>query len=457
MKAPLRIALTLFSFPALQSWVILIGSVVVGIGIAVRQFELSAVAATFIALHPAMFGGLVLRTMSSPLVLHLRPHGRGNILLGATGTITLVALLETLPVLVFELAGWRTPNRYSVFDLPALGTLQFFWGTTALLWVWAFLASRNNLLFGFTWIPMGTVILLVGRLQLRADQLADAVFVIGVVAWACFAGWYSKTPAVVRPDWLADWNRGQSPIDLGQLLARLRSGHSGANETAVSRPVALCQYLTGTGSAWTQLLTGAVFTVVCAAAHQLARPMDGSVPVYYLLFIPTLFSAGLSLVLVRRARLVWLRAGLDRNGLFATVERHTLRATLAMFSVPVVILVAMSLVQRPELAAQILLFAVTQIVANALFLHAGLTVTRGWNVENVLMFVGLGLLFLVMSIILQPHRGAYVWTYLATIAVFGGLALVLRHAAARAWRTLDWRVAGPLPIGVGQQRGNGGG
>jgi hypothetical protein len=167
------------------------------------------------------------------------------------------------------------------------------------------------------------------------------------------------------------------------------------------------------------------------------------------LSMSTIFS---SPALVARARMLWLRAGLDRDALFLAVERQALRGALAMLVIPVVVLVTMSLMHRPGLALPILLYAATQVVFNVLFLHAGLTATRGSGFESVLVFIALGLPFLVMSIILQPGRGAFVWTYVATIGVSAVLTLLLRRCAMRAWRQLDWRVAGPLPAGIGQQK-----
>jgi hypothetical protein len=199
------------------------------------------------------------------------------------------------------------------------------------------------------------------------------------------------------------------------------------------------------------LLAGAAVTVVGALGFHLTSGAEERTPMDYLMFLPmsAIFAAP---SLVARARLLWLRAGLDRAALFLAVERQALRAALAMLGIPVVVLVTMSLMHRPDLGLPILLFAATQVVANVLFVHAGLTVTRGSNFESVLMIVVLGLLFLVMTIILQPGRGAFAWTYVATLAVFAVLTLLLRRYAARAWRELDWRVAGPLPAGIGNRK-----
>jgi hypothetical protein len=454
VKASLRVAWTLFSFEPLQSWVLLACGVVAGIAMLARAFDVAAIFAMFMVMNPAFNGGRILRIVSSPTVLNLRPHGRLRVLLGATGTITLVAMVWTLPVLVFQVTGWRVPDRSatSVFSLPAQGSFVLSWGATAGLWVWAFFASRSNVLFGFSWIPMGGVVLLANALHLPAQRLAGVMFVAGAVAWTAFAGWYLGTSSVTRPREEAGGWRLQSPLDPGQLLARLRSsGARAAGNAPVPRAAALCQYLVGSTSTLPQFLLGTLFAVLWTAAYQFYDRTDGRVPVEYVFFLP-LFAVSISLALVRRARLVWLRTGLDRAGLFATAERQALRAVLATCSVPAVVLVAFSLNLRTDLAAQILLFAMMQLVANACFIHAGLAVTRGWDLVEVLRMVGLGLLFVVMTIVLQPHRGAFIATYVATIVVFAALAIAMRRAAARAWRDLDWRVAGPLPAGVGPRK-----
>lgn len=438
MKASLRIALTLFSYQAVQSWVILVCAIGAVIGVLVRVYDVTGVFVTFLLMSPAFFGGMALRTISSPTALHLLPYGRRRMLLGATGTITLVALIWTTPVTVFQLLGLRTPDGSSMFDLPPPGTFLSGWGVTALVWVWSFFASRHRYLFGFSWIPFGLTIQLIGQLHLRPDLRANVLFVAGAVAWVGLALWYLQTPSVMRPFEASDRARG------GPRRPRI-------DQAPVPRPLALHKYLAGTWSLWPQVLTGTAITLLWLVVNRLLDGTNRELPVDYLLFI-SFASFWSSPQLVRRARLVWLRAGLDRAGLFAATERHALRAMLALLGLPTVILVATSLVQRPDLTAAILLFAATQWVVSFCFLQAGLAETRGVNLETVLVFGGLVVLFLVMSITLQPYRGAYLATYLATIAVFGGLALLLRRSASRAWRTLDWRVAGPLPDGIGPQR-----
>ncbi len=456
MKAPLRIALTLFSYEAWQSWVILVCGVVIGIGFLVREYDVSAVFAIFMVMGPAFGGGLVLRSASSPTVLHLRPHGRCRILLGATGTITLVALVWTMPVLVFQLTGLRIPDGSSVFDLPALDSLQWSWGATALLWVGSFAASRFQLLHAVSGILFFVPVILFGQVHIPPNQLAGALFVAGAAAWSGLAFWYLRTPSVTRPIWIVDRARAQPPLDPGQWLARLRSTRSSAGEAAVSRPVALCQYLTGSDSTWMHVLGGAALALLIAVVIRFAPVddvMEADGGLKYVVFFSLIGATSVyPNLLVRRARLLWLRAGLDRGGLFAAAERHALRVQLATFMAPSAVLVAMATARAPDLAAAIFLFAATLLIAATCFLYASLGATRGWNARSFGLFIVLGVPLFAMTGILQPHRGAPIWPYLATMAVSGGLVLVLRNSALRAWQRLDWRVAGPPLARVGQQR-----
>lgn len=463
MNAPLRIALAYFSIVPLQRWLNRIFGTLLVIALITGAFQgragrggayvLALLSAVLMALAPAVAGGAALRTTSSPVVLHLLPHGRIRMVLGATLAITLLALLLTLPVLMVQLTGGSIPGAVAGFSAPTVGHFLFLWGFIALLWVVMFIVSRNQSLFLLSFILLiaiiRTIAEVVAQLPVTADQVAMGQFALGAAVWIAFALWYLGVGSVVRPDWMSGWASGQSATPWTDMGTRRWFGRADRNVAPVSRSRAMHQYLVGIDSSWTPLWVGGLYAVVLLATFPFLPNIHRErLPVFYLMHL-TLFSAlALAPIIVRRTRLLWLRAGLDRASLFATAERHVLGVQLAVFCIPLVLFVGHSVMRQPDRTTAVLLYAGTQCVAALGFQYAGLTVTRRWKAGAIILFVVLGLLYVVASGLLTVtvQQGAPDWAHVVALCVFGTLAVALRAHARRAWRTLDWRVAGsPLP------------
>ena len=125
-----------------------------------------------------------------------------------------------------------------------------------------------------------------------------------------------------------------------------------------SRAVAIRAWLLGTSSRAGFLLPGVISALVLMLMHQLLQrisPDGGPLPVVFVNILAWIV-ASLASVVARRARMLWLRAGPDRAGLFALGERTALYAGGLMMLSAAVMLTAYSIAIRPDLAIRILVF-----------------------------------------------------------------------------------------------------
>ncbi|MEO8316059.1 MAG: hypothetical protein ABI645_14850 [Pseudomonadota bacterium] len=455
MSGALRIALAYFSGTPLMSWMSLIGSVVVGAGLLcaalVRNASLASIAMNFaqfgilaLIIGPAYNGGVWLRSASTPGIMHLRPHGRRQMLLGAVMAITLTAALMTLPAAIDAISPLAIP-RGIPFDQPLASQIRFSWGLTALLWVATFALSSRRMLLAFSWVPLFAGLMfwdwLSAELRFTRGQFASLLFAGGIAAWITFAFWYLKAPNVLRRELLSA-NVG----DLPQLdLARLDPGRwfrrSGASDARASSTTAVRQYLVGAYSARNCLLIGAAIAALLAILHLVFNDA-GQPPLSAILMTPALYGALYGGGCVSRARMLWLRAGQDRAALFVTAEHFALQVTALLAAIPVAVFVIDAVIQQPSVAASIILHAATQMAFATCAVYAGITYTRGAP-QIFGLFVVLGLPSLVALVKLEPHTVTSPWPHIGALLLFSALALLLRGIARRSWLRLDWRLVGP--------------
>ncbi len=142
--------------------------------------------------------------------------------------------------------------------------------------------------------------------------------------------------------------------------------------------------------------------------------------------------------------MLWLRAGLDRAGLFALGERTVLMAYAQMLLSATLVLGIFSIAVKPEQTARILVFALSQMAYSTVLFYFGLSQTRGWTAEAIAGCIGLGLGLIVQMILLLPQTTgipAVIALVLMGISVL--LALLLRQHARRRWLSLDWHLTRP--------------
>lgn len=462
MSAPLQIALAFFSGVRLQCWLNWIFGVMLGTSLlwalatsspptasAAMGFAIFAVA--ILVLVPLYAGGALLRIASTPTIMHLRPHGRRQMLLGATLGITLIAVLVMLPSIVYPFTPLGSTGKHAFADLPPAAVFQSAWSGSAMLWIGIFALSSHPKLLPFSIVVSVLLIRvaagLISRLPIEREQLMVIMFVVGLAAWIAFALWYLASPSVLRRGMIESWVSGTGQQDFSRFNPRSLFRRNATSDAPTSRAIATRQYLTGSDSYWTYLLMGAFITFLMVILfHFLITPPDQP-SLTLILAILAISSVTMTLAGVRRSRLLWLRAGLDRAALFATTERHALRATLSLFALPVVVFVTMGLVQQPALATPLLLHTATHMVLGACALYFGLSLTRGTNAGTFLVFLALLVVGIVAMSSMLPHKVTSPWAHIVALFLFGTLAVLLRAYAKSAWLKLDWRMAGPpLPV-----------
>jgi hypothetical protein len=446
VNASIAIARTYFSFVGLQKWLnwifgpLMIFALVMelraessySLG---RWMVVANLSAVLIAVAPALAGGLMMRVGSTPSVLNLRPQGRLHMLAGATLAMTFAAFLLSLPLCVAQSTGMLISDRTTELTNPWMGTFQVRWGHAALAWIIIFALSRYPMLTALSFVLVVAISSMItwaaSQLPITADQSAAIVFVIGAAAWSAFACWYLRTRSVERPGALSGWAAGSAPqLDpLSHWRELIQTPN--ANE-GKSRAIALCHFLTGTDSVRGKFLFGAVIGMLLLATDLFfsGPPRVSIVPV------AVLFSPFLAYPIVRRSRLLWLRGGLDRNGLFLTAERQAWRAVLAFCSGPMVLSLLLPLTHGPEQALKSMLYVSLMLAFMGGLLYAGLAITR--ETSAVLLL----LVFPLLWSYLNPDTNLSLWAYPVALVVLGALAIGLRAYARRKWLELDWRSTG---------------
>lgn len=439
MTAVLRIALSFFSIVPLQRWMNWIGVGLFAFALLNLGRDgvliLTMLGTVHLTIVPAFCGGVALRSACTPSLLHVRPHGRIRLLLGATLAITLVAAMAAL---AFQIDVWSRAMGAShrpPVPSPAFA-FQLAWCATALTWIGMFVVSRSQLAYAlFGIFPL--LIFWVGRIVATRSGTASWMLALGVLLWIGFAVWLMQAQRIRRP---AVNSSGAStdttPFGwITDALPLLPQENSPRHATFL--------HLLG-GRLSLFVVNGLWIALIPLAAHLF---MDGTgnqqrrSSLHSMLPLLCMMSVPMGFTIARRARSLWLRAGADRAGLFRTAESLGLRATMLSWSIAaaaVVLTVAMRGVH--SLPTILTLHVIPLAVVAAGFFYGGLAMVRGFSVRDVVLGVVLGLFFLLQVILIQSPEPSST----RSAAVLGiGLAMiaVLRTYAAWSWRRLDWRIA----------------
>jgi hypothetical protein len=444
VNAVLRLALTYFSIVPLQKWLSIVGALLVAAALLVRSpiFAVATfIGSIFVVFVPALLGGTSMRFGSSRSTLQLRPGARWKMLAAALLTICAMTAICVFTMWASMRAGMgpRPGAANPPFTLGqfALGA----WGAFGLFWILSFIASASRL-----WtvaMGIGFVALNAGVLR-PPGSLGSPPLVLAcaaVIAWLVFAIWYLNTHAVRRPGWTGS----TSPMGLGET--NTGGWYSRFTETGVdSRAVAIRAYLLGTTSRLGFLLPGLFSALVILPIYLLQRRTPAGVVMLPVTFV-VIFSGiagSLSYMVSRRARMLWLRAGLDRPALFVLGERTALHAFALMLVTATIALTLFSIAVRPDQAGKIVVYAASQLAYAAVLFYFGLSQTRGWNAEAIFGCIVLGLGLIAQMILLLPQNAgippvmAPVMTGISVL-----LALLLRQHARKRWLSLDWHLTRP--------------
>lgn len=453
MSAALRLTLAWFDFLPVQRWLNIIGggllalSLLLAIGSGFSE-PASLVGGTgklgvlLILITPVFCCGTALRYISALNTMYLRPNSRTQVLYGATLAITLMAAIAALPVLFEHLNQSISASHAPITRVSAIEVFATAWACGALICIVSFIASastRASLLIMLT--PV-----VVTQLDLSIRQHLPGVssgFTIAVMAWIGFAAWYLRARTIRSP---GNVQRSGYPRVLSRNTAAAQRPAI-AHDAPASRTAALRQYLLGTASPVNLVLPGAVAAVLLLAVLPwLMRESSEAARQIPVVILGLLFwiGAAFGYRIVRRARLLWLRAGVDRGGLFRITERMGMTSGLFFLGPLATGVAAWSLIQRPGPAAHILLGMLPQLSLAPLLFYGflGFTGSRPL-VDRLLLFAMIFWLVIVAAITLPAET--LPGTSLKLLAISAVLTWLLRMRALRRWRGLDWRIAQAMP------------
>lgn len=452
MSAVLRIALTYFEMLPLQRWLnlagllLFAGAVVMGVfgeemNGAKAIFMLCTFGITLTLLVPGFGGGVAMRMASRPTIVHLRPHGRLKLLLGSTLAMTLLALVATIPALATHWFVTAHELNTSRFPVP-LSALLFFWPVAALGWIIMFSTSRTTLFaVAFPVIPLGAMKLPMLYQKFPAFTPIH-MLVIAAGAWMIFSLWYLRA-ARVRPP--VKQSAGFASIGTGPAQYQWLMGHGDDRPGADPQAQATACFLLGTSSNRVFTLTG-LWTAVIFVAVSMVTPKGQAGSSQLLLFMMPFLGfhcATMGFSVARRARLLWLRNGADRDGLFSLAEKLGLRAALITWGIVAGAATVFMLVAEPRNAQVVLLFIAAQCLVAVCMFYVGMAMVKNWGINDVALCIGFLSLLILQMIFAHPIGGVPPLQPLITLLAAGALLLPLRWHAHRLWAGLDWRLIKP--------------
>lgn len=440
MIAVLRIAASFFSIVALQRWMNWLAAALVLLALLNLKNDgvlvLLLPAAGLLAIVPAFCGGVALRYACTHSLLHLRPHGRTRLLLGATLVITLTAAIIAMP---FQIQAWSV--ALGSMHRPALPSpafiFQMAWTALAVLWLGMFLICRSQIAYAmFGVVPM--ILFFAARhLALRIEHFGW-ILPAGVLLWLAFAVWLMRTPQVARPAIMPSGATSDT-----HPFAWLMDVLPASPRNSASHATSL--HLLGGGNAmfivnglWIALL----FLVAQFGMSNTGRPRNNGIGLVLMLPFLAFMFATVGFMIVRRARLLWLRMGADRHALFRTAETRGLTAMGISWIIPAAAIVVSVAARGDYAATGLLLFYVLPALGLATaFFYGGMAMSHGLSVRDLLLGTGLAGLFVIYLFLLEPGHLADAQRALVTLGVTLAAALLLRALALRAWRRVDWRIA----------------
>lgn len=457
MSAVLRIALAYFNMLGIQLWLNVLGLLflVLAAGLfilAANQpnapesiFAFCCIGVVLILIVPAFGSGIGMRLGSRPGVLHLRPHGRLRMLLAATVAVTLFALLAALPSLAtYGFLAAHGLDTHLRFPSPLLA-FGFMWALFALGFIYMFTISWSMLgMFSFWLLPFA-ITQLMNRVEGWSDLMSPALVIsISLLAWSLFTVWYLRAGTIRRPvpQFGNSTNTTDEDSPFRWLLLREES-----RPGEPTRARATSHYLLGSASGRLHLLTGLWIAGVFLLLHFFGksdRPAQPGPLLFMLPFLAFQFGA-VGYATARRARLLWLRAGMTREALFRLGERQALRASLITWAVVAAVAFALSALPDPSRIPQLLLYVAASAAVGTVVFYAGFATVKAWHVGDMLLYIFLGVLFVVQFAIaaMAWKDGNSAATTSVILVAAGILTIAMRWLAHRRWRAIDWRIATP--------------
>lgn len=422
MKGALRVAVLLLSALRIQKWLLGIGAVLIIAGYLVptRVFRVFALLGVILPLVPCLFaGGLLLRYFVAPRSIRLIPHARAQILGGmalfafAVTTVGALAAANFLGAALLPLVWLRIAAATSVLMLS-----QFLLVSNALgvmLWMVMFVA-----------LVQSTLLPSVRQILLSIGQEPRFLGVIVIVTWGAFALWFLRTPVL----------NGMSDLNPpGKRALKVRT----------TPATAVRVFLSGDPSwlnALRSQLVGAVFVILCwgslfaimgrlTLADAMIKAMGAAMGL-------TAYSGISGWLVARRSKMLWLRGGLDRMGLFHLCEKQAWRC-FGVMAAPMVGLFVGACLLKPSVAVGYTVMLAFHFCAGMCLLYLGLMHVQGWRGVDIICGTVLFLVWIISFVTTQLVL-EIPWLLPVLIGAFLGVAFGLRTAAMRRWQHIDWLV-----------------
>lgn len=450
MRAVLRIALTYFQMLSLQRWFNLAGLLLFAAAAAVAivgsspgnartVFMLSTFAVIMILLIPGFGGGMAMRAASRPTIVHLRPDGRLKLLLGSTLAMTMLALFACIPALAAHAyVAFHRIDGHRIGE--PLELLAFFWPVAALGWITMFATCRTLwLAVSFPLVPM--IAMQMPLLFQRFPAFTPVhLLALGVVAWATFSLWYIGT-ARTRPP-----RQSQLAHPAGMQYQWLL-GHR--DEVTADTPAkAMTCYLLGTSSKRALVLTG-IWTALIFLAVSFLTSKARATQVDLLAFMLPFLAVQCALTgftTARRARMLWLRNGMDREGLFRLGEKLGLQSSMITWGIVAGVAAVCMIASVPGEAPRMLVYVAAQALFAVNLFYAGMALVRNWGASDVILCLSALLLLIVQMTFAHPVNGLAERQPIITLLAGAAVLLPLRAYARRRWLGLDWRLIRPARL-----------
>lgn len=445
MKAVLRIALTFFTIVPLQMGMNFLGFILLVLALVSLGNDgvlfLCIPAALLMTVIPVFSGGIALRHACTASLLHVRPHGRLKLFVGATLVITLVAALWALPLQIDAWSREAGSAHRPPVPPPSL-VFQMAWAATAVFWIGTFAASRSQAAYAMLGV-LPILLLMLGRHVLVHFDSFGWILPAALVLWTGFGIWLMRTRTVARP--AVSPHGGTSETHPFSWLIDILPTSARA-----TRANASSLHLLGGGTTMfvvNGLWIALIFVVLHFGMYRPGdRPTSNGTGTLSMLFFLAFMCAPVGYSVARRARLLWLRTGLDRTELFRVAEQKGLRAMATSWIIPVAAVAAAAATTGQNTVAMTLsAYVLPASLLAALLFYGGLAMTRGFG-ANALLVVALFFLFATVVVLAHPEPAFRPSRTLMATGLTLGSTVLLRRFALRSWQTLDWRIARlPLP------------
>jgi hypothetical protein len=133
---------------------------------------------------------------------------------------------------------------------------------------------------------------------------------------------------------------------------------------------------------------------------------------------------------------------MDRTRLFHLTERYSLLLTALTLGGGAAVLLPLTLIQQPEIAASVFTYGATTCVVVWCMVYVGLAEQ---SYVAIVPWLGVVALFLYRLPFIRPQLDASLTAALGTMTMFAVVALLLRWHARRRWLLLDWH-AKRIPV-----------